>query len=235
MAIAMSEEKNILVVDDEPAILDMVEFAIKRTGFGITLAHDSMEAMNFIADRQPDLILLDWMLPDISGVDLARRLKREELTRAIPIIMLTARVEESDKLKGFEVGVDDYVTKPFSPRELIARINAVLRRSEPLVEKDAITVSGLELDPVTHRVQSEGENIHLGPTEFRLLQFFMGHPERVYTRSQLLDRVWGQNVYIEERTVDVHIRRLRKELSMYGYDKLIQTVRGAGYRFSVQE
>jgi len=234
MAIKMSEEKNILVVDDEPAILDMVEFAIKRTGFTVTLAQDSMQAMNYIADRPPDLILLDWMLPDISGVDLARRLKREELTRAIPIIMLTARAEEGDKLKGFEIGVDDYVTKPFSTRELIARINAVLRRSEPPGENDAITVSGLELDPTTHRVHSDGEKIHLGPTEFRLLQFFMTHPERVYTRSQLLDRVWGQNVYIEDRTVDVHIRRLRKELSMHGCDKLIQTVRGAGYRFSVQ-
>jgi two-component system phosphate regulon response regulator PhoB len=149
--------------------------------------------------------------------------------------MLTARVEEGDKLRGFEVGVDDYVTKPFSTRELIARIYAVLRRSEPVNGNDAILVSGLELDPTTHRVQSEGESIHLGPTEFRLLQFFMTHPERVYSRSQLLDRVWGQNVYIEERTVDVHIRRLRKELSMHGFDKLIQTVRGAGYRFSAQE
>ena len=231
----MSDVKNILVVDDEPAILDMVEFAIKRTGFSITLAQDSMQAMNYIAEKQPDLILLDWMLPDISGVDLARRLKQDELTRAIPIIMLTARVEEGDKLRGFEVGVDDYVTKPFSTRELIARIYAVLRRSEPVNENDAILVSGLELDPSTHRVQSEGESIHLGPTEFRLLQFFMTHPERVYSRSQLLDRVWGQNVYIEERTVDVHIRRLRKELSMHGFDKLIQTVRGAGYRFSAQE
>lgn len=231
----MSEDKNILVVDDEPAILDMVEFAIKRTGFTIRLAQDSMQAMNVIAEKQPDLILLDWMLPDISGVDLARRLKQDELTRAIPIIMLTARVDEGDKLRGFEVGVDDYVTKPFSTRELIARIYAVLRRSEPVNDNAAIIVSGLELDPTTHRVQSEGESIHLGPTEFRLLQFFMTHPERVYSRSQLLDRVWGQNVYIEERTVDVHIRRLRKELSMHGFDKLIQTVRGAGYRFSAQE
>lgn len=235
MAMLMSEDKNILVVDDEPAILDMVEFAIKRAGYNITLAQDSMQAMNHIADKQPDLILLDWMLPDISGVDLARRLKRDELTRTIPIIMLTARVEESDKLKGFEVGVDDYVTKPFSPRELIARMQAVLRRSEPPAENDIIAVSGLELDPVTHRVVSDGEKVHLGPTEYRLLQFFMVHPERVYTRTQLLDRVWGQNVYIEERTVDVHIRRLRKELSRHGYDKLIQTVRGAGYRFSEQE
>ena len=231
----MSENKTILVVDDEPAILEMVEFAIRNTGFKTILAQDSMQAMSLIAESKPDLILLDWMLPVISGVDLARRLKSEDLTRHIPIIMLTARAEEGDKLRGFEVGVDDYVTKPFSTRELIARINAVLRRVDPKQEDEALEVDGLKLDPVTHRAYAGEDTIQLGPTEFRLLQFFMTHPERVYSREQLLDRVWGQNVYIEERTVDVHIRRLRKELSRYSCDKMVQTVRGAGYRFSVQE
>ena len=230
----MSEEKQILVVDDEPAILDMVEFALKRTGFRLVLAEDSMQAMSRITESKPDLILLDWMLPDISGVDLARRLKRDDLSKTIPIIMLTARAEEGDKLRGFEVGVDDYVTKPFSTRELIARINAVLRRVEPQQDDASLCMQGLELDPATHRVGFEGERVSLGPTEFRLLHFFMTHPERVYSREQLLDRVWGQNVYIEERTVDVHIRRLRKELSTHGCDRMIQTVRGAGYRFSSQ-
>jgi len=231
----MSEDKTILVVDDEPAILDMVEFAIKRTGFKTILAQDAMQAMNQIAESKPDLILLDWMLPDISGVDLARRLKGDELTLHIPIIMLTARAEEGDKLRGFDVGVDDYITKPFSTRELIARINAVLRRVDPKQEDEVLVIAGLRLDPITHRAYAGDDAVQLGPTEFRLLQFFMTHPERVYSREQLLDRVWGQNVYIEERTVDVHIRRLRKELSRYSCDKMVQTVRGAGYRFSVQE
>ncbi len=228
----MSDEKYILVVDDEPAILDMVEFALKRSGFKLVMAADSMQAMNCISESKPDLILLDWMLPDISGIDLARRLKRDDLSQSIPIIMLTARAEEGDKLRGFEIGVDDYVTKPFSTRELIARINAVLRRVDPQHEESTITMQGLELDPVTHRVGFDGDAVKLGPTEFKLLHFFMTHPERVYSREQLLDRVWGQNVYIEERTVDVHIRRLRKELSTHGCDRMIQTVRGAGYRFS---
>jgi len=230
----MSDEKTILVVDDEPAILDMVEFALKRKNFRIRLAEDSMQAMNLVAESKPDLILLDWMLPDISGVDLARRLKKDDLTKDIPIIMITAKAEEGDKLRGFDVGVDDYVTKPFSTHELIARINAVLRRATPDKADAGIEVAGLLLDSVTHRVQANGAQIELGPTEFRLLQFFMTHPERVYSREQLLDRVWGQNVYIEERTVDVHIRRLRKELVVHGYDKMVQTVRGAGYRFSEQ-
>ena len=230
----MSEEKTILVVDDEPAIRDMVEFALKRKNFRIRLAEDSMQAMNLITESTPDLILLDWMLPDISGVDLARRLKKNDLTSNIPIIMITARAEERDKLKGFDVGVDDYVTKPFSTHELVARINAVLRRAVPEKTEENIEINGLNLDPVTHRVNAKGSAVELGPTEFRLLQFFMTHPERVYSREQLLDRVWGQNVYIEERTVDVHIRRLRKELAAHGYDQMIQTVRGAGYRFSEQ-
>lgn len=230
----MIDEKYILVVDDEPAILDMVEFALKRQDFRTKLVVNAMQAMNAISETPPDLILLDWMLPDLSGVDLAHRLKRDDLTKLIPIIMITARAEEGDKLRGFDVGVDDYVTKPFSPRELIARINAVLRRIEPETIDQNIDVEGLNLDPVTHRVNANGSVVELGPTEFRLLQFFMTHTERVYSREQLLDRVWGQNVYIEDRTVDVHIRRLRKVLSEYGYDKMIQTVRGSGYRFSKQ-
>lgn len=228
----MSENKVILVVDDEPAILEMVEFSLRRSGFKILIAEDSLQAMNQLAEKKPDLILLDWMLPDISGVDLARRWKTDDLTRAIPIIMLTAKAEEGDKLRGFEIGVDDYVTKPFSTRELVARINAVLRRTEPEQKDQPISSQGLELNPSTHRVTFQDQTIHLGPTEFKLLHFFMTHPERVYSREQLLDRVWGQNVYIEERTVDVHIRRLRKELASYECDRMIQTVRGAGYRFS---
>ena len=230
----MSDDKVILVVDDEPAILEMVEFALRRSGFKILNAADAMQAMNQLTDKRPDLILLDWMLPDISGIDLTRRLKANDLTRAIPIIMLTAKADEGDKLRGFELGVDDYVTKPFSTRELIARINAVLRRNEPEQKDEPISSQGLELNPSTHRVTYLDDAIHLGPTEFKLLHFFMTHPERVYSREQLLDRVWGQNVYIEERTVDVHIRRLRKELAAYDCDKMIQTVRGAGYRFSVK-
>ncbi|HEY9149742.1 MAG TPA: phosphate regulon transcriptional regulator PhoB, partial [Gammaproteobacteria bacterium] len=184
--------------------------------------------------RAPDLILLDWMLPGISGVDLARRLKREELTRNIPIIMLTAKGEEADRIRGLDVGADDYVVKPFSPRELVARIHAVLRRVSPETPEPVLEVDGLVLDSVGHRVSAKGQRLEMGPTEFRLLHFFMTHPDRVYSREQLLDRVWGRNVYVEERTVDVHIRRLRKAIEARGHDKLIQTVRGAGYRFSTR-
>jgi two-component system phosphate regulon response regulator PhoB len=230
----MSAEKNILIVEDEAAIREMVDFALRRAGFNTLHAGNGREALDIIANQKPDMVLLDWMLPDLAGIDIARRLKREELTRDVPIIMLTAKAEEHDKLKGFDVGVDDYVTKPFSPRELVARINAVLRRGETQVQDQRINIAGLELDPSSHRVQIQGAPVALGPTEFRLLHFFITHPERVYSRTQLLDHVWGQNVYIEERTVDVHIRRLRKELSTQNYDKMIQTVRGAGYRFSTQ-
>ncbi len=230
----MPNKKRIMIVDDEPAIREMVGFALERADFELVEAADAHEALTQIADRAPALILLDWMLPDLSGVDLARRLKRDEVTAGIPIIMLTARSEENDKIRGLEVGADDYVTKPFSPRELVARINAVLRRAEPQAEESAIEVDGLSLDPASHSVLARGRPLELGPTEFRLLHFFMAHPERVYSRGQLLDRVWGQNVYIEERTVDVHIRRLRKALSICDYDQMIQTVRGAGYRFSAR-
>lgn len=230
----MTAHRNILIVDDEAAIREMVSFALTRAGFDVEEAADGQEAMTKVADCAPTLILLDWMLPDVSGVDVARRLKKDEISARIPIIMLTARSEENDKIRGLEVGADDYVTKPFSPRELVARINAVLRRIEPEAEGGTVAQGDLQLDPASHRVSAKGSALELGPTEYRLLQFFMTHPERVYTRSQLLDRVWGQNVYIEERTVDVHIRRLRKALADHDCDKLIQTVRGAGYRFSTQ-
>jgi two-component system phosphate regulon response regulator PhoB len=225
--------KDILIVEDEAPIREMVGVAISRAGFDLREAADAREAEVMIADRIPDLILLDWMLPGVSGIDLARRLRREDATREVPIIVLTARGEEEDKVKGLEVGADDYVTKPFSPRELVARIRAVLRRTSPEGEDERIEAEDLVLDTAGHRVTVRSQEVHLGPTEFRLLRFFMTHPDRVYSRSQLLDRVWGGNVYIEERTVDVHIRRLRKALEPFGYDRLLQTVRGSGYRFSV--
>ncbi|MGC8730944.1 MAG: phosphate regulon transcriptional regulator PhoB, partial [Halothiobacillaceae bacterium] len=189
-------------------------------------------AFECLARQVPDLILLDWMLPGASGLELARRLKKDELTRDVPIIMLTARGEEEDKVTGLEAGADDYITKPFSPRELLARIKAVLRRATPEGESTVIRIDGLELDTGGHRVTAQGQSLEMGPTEFRLLEFFMTHPERVYSRGQLLDRVWGRNSFVEERTVDVHILRLRKALAPSGHDAMIQTVRGAGYRFS---
>ncbi|WP_297528600.1 phosphate regulon transcriptional regulator PhoB [Thiohalobacter sp.] len=225
---------TILIVEDEAAIRDMVRFALERAEFETREAGDAAAAQVAIADQPPDLILLDWMLPDLSGIDLARRLRKDELTRDIPVIMLTARGEEEDKIRGLEVGADDYITKPFSPRELVARIRAVLRRVRGEGGERPIEIEGLILDPVGHRVSAHGEPLEMGPTEFRLLHFFMAHPERVFSRSRLLDSVWGRNVYVEERTVDVHIRRLRKALAPHGHDRLIQTVRGAGYRFSRQ-
>ena len=225
---------NILLVEDEPAIQQMVAMALRKAGYDVAMASDATEAQIQIAGQLPDLMLLDWMLPGISGVEYARQLKKNELTREVPIIMLTARGEESDKIRGFDSGADDYVTKPFSPRELVARINAVLRRASPHVAAEVIELGGLRLDAAGHRVTVQDEVLPMGPTEYRLLHFFMTHPERVYTRGQLLDRVWGGDVYVEERTVDVHILRLRKVLAAHGYERLIQTVRGAGYRFSMQ-
>ena len=221
-----------LVVEDETAIRDMIAFALKRAGIAPMLAEDARAAQMAIADRLPDLILLDWMLPGTSGLELARRLRREDLTREIPIIMLTARGEEDDRVLGLDAGVDDYIVKPFSTRELIARIRAVLRRTQPHGEGQTISLGGLTLDTLSHRVFAQEKPVQLGPTEYRLLAFFMSHPERVYTRSQLLDNVWGSGVYVEERTVDVHIRRMRKCLEPCGLEEYIQTVRGAGYRFS---
>lgn len=225
-------EQRVLVVEDEPAIRDMIAFALKRASLVPMLAEDARKAQHLIAERLPDLILLDWMLPGTSGLELARRLRREDLTREIPIIMLTARGEEDDRVIGLDAGVDDYVVKPFSTRELIARIRAVLRRTQPHGEGQTVSLGGLTLDTLSHRVFAGDRPVQLGPTEYRLLAFFMTHPERVYTRGQLLDNVWGSGVYVEERTVDVHIRRLRKCLEPFGLEAYVQTVRGAGYRFS---
>ena len=226
--------RRILIVEDEQPIREMVMFALASAGYEAQEAADSRQAQTVIAERLPDLLLLDWMLPGISGIDFARRLQKEELTRELPIIMLTARAEEEDKVQGLESGADDYITKPFSPRELVARIRAVLRRGGPAAEGEVLRANGLALDLASHRVSSGETLLDMGPTEYRLLEFFMSHPERVYSRGQLLDRVWGGTVYVEERTVDVHIRRLRKALEPHGHDALIQTVRGAGYRFSTR-
>ncbi len=226
--------KQVLIVEDERPIREMVSFSLKRAGFEVREAEDSRSARASLADRRPDLVLIDWMLPDMSGLELTRAIKRDRETRALPIIMLTARAEEGDKVAGLEGGADDYVTKPFSPRELVARINAVLRRAAPNGDGELIAVEGLALDQASHRVLVGERTVPLGPTEYRMLEFFMTHPERVYTRDQLLDRVWGGNVYVEERTIDVHIRRLRKALEEFGYDRLVQTVRGSGYRFSAR-
>jgi two-component system phosphate regulon response regulator PhoB len=226
-------EKRILIVEDEQAIRDMVAFGLKRAGFVPLEAEDCASARTIIADARPDLILLDWMLPDISGLEFSRSLKKEPATKDLPVIMLTARAAEDDMVRGLEGGADDYITKPFSSRELVARINAVLRRTAGAGE-EAIEVQGLRLNPASHRVTAKDRELSLGPTEYRLLKFFITHPERVYSRNQLLDQVWGGNVYVEERTVDVHIRRLRKALEPEGLDRLIQTVRGAGYRFSAE-
>ena len=224
--------KSILLVEDEAAIREMVQHALSRAGFEIRAVPDAAHADRAIEQSVPDLILLDWMLPGVSGLEFARRLRRGSATRNIPLIMLTAKGEEGDRLSGFEAGVDDYVVKPFSVKELVARIGAVLKRITPVGDEAPIEIGGLRLDPVSHRITGRGETIRIGPTEFRMLRFFMSHPERVFTRSQLLDGVWGRSIYIEERTVDVHIRRLRKALSGHGFDRFVQTVHGTGYRFS---
>ncbi|HFD92706.1 MAG TPA: phosphate regulon transcriptional regulatory protein PhoB [Gammaproteobacteria bacterium] len=222
---------RILFIEDEPAIREMVELALTRAGYEVASAQDARSAQACLSEQYPDLILLDWMLPDTSGLDLARRLRRDKQTRSIPIIMLTARDAESDMILGLESGADDYMTKPFSPRELVARIKALLRRSVPHSADETIEHHGLRLDTASQRLSADGEEIKLGPTEYRLIRFFMAHPERVYSRAQLLDHVWGQTTYVEERTVDVHIRRLRKALEPSGRASFIETVRGSGYRF----
>ncbi len=226
-------QKQILIVEDEPAIRDMIAFALRKAGMEPIHAADARAAQVAIGDQIPDLILLDWMLPGMSGIEFARRLRRDELTRDVPIIMLTARGEETDRVNGLDAGVDDYVVKPFSARELIARIRAVMRRTHGEDGEGVIELGGLRIDSAAHRVFAGNESVAIGPTEYRLLHFFMTHAERVYSRSQLLDHVWGGGVYVEERTVDVHIRRLRVTLAAHGRDALVQTVRGAGYRFSV--
>ncbi len=225
---------NILLVEDEPGIQELLKFNLTQAGHQVTTTGDAEQALKFLKSTLPDVILLDWMLPGMSGIDLCRRLRSDERYQPIPIIMLTARGEERDKVLGLDTGADDYITKPFSPRELVSRIKAVLRRRAPQMTDEPVEVNGLRLDPTRHRVQGSGRALDLGPTEFRLLHFFMTHPERVYSRTQLLDQVWGDDVFVEERTVDVHIRRLRLGLEPTGHNELIQTVRGSGYRFSVE-
>jgi two-component system phosphate regulon response regulator PhoB len=226
---------KILIIEDEQAIREMVCLALRQAGFECLQAGDVAAARPLLRETPPDLILLDWMLPGVSGIDFARQLRDDRATREIPVIMLTARAQEDDRIRGLDTGADDYLTKPFSTRELIARIRALLRRTAPQTTEVAVEIQGLTLDPVTHRVQAAGQGVDLGPMEFRLLHFFMSHPERVHSRTSILDKVWGTNVYVEERTVDVHIRRLRKALTPSGHENLIQTVRGSGYRLSSQE
>jgi two-component system phosphate regulon response regulator PhoB len=224
-------QSNILVVEDEPAIQELIAVNLEHAGHSVTRTSSAEQAEDEIRRALPDVVVLDWMLPGQSGVALARRLRADSRTRDLPIIVLTARVAEQDKVAGLEAGADDYITKPFSPKELLARIKAVLRRRAPQLTDDRLQVAGLVLNPATHRVTGNDEVINLGPTEFRILHFFMSHTERVYSRTQLLDEVWGDHVFVEERTVDVHIRRLRMALSVSGHDALVETVRGAGYRF----
>jgi two-component system phosphate regulon response regulator PhoB len=222
---------TVLLVEDEPDIRDMLNFALTRAGFQVLESDTAEDAMRKLDGRLPSLLIIDWMLPGMSGVDLARRLRLDAHTANLPMIMLTARGEETDKLKSFDSGIDDYIVKPFSPRELIARVKALLRRAgspeDGIVESD-----GIRMDLNAHQVTINGERAKLGPTEFRLLELFLSNPDRAFDRSQLLDRVWGRSVYVEERTVDVHVLRLRKALKPYGLDRLIETVRGVGYRFS---
>lgn len=224
---------NILVVEDEEAIREMLIMALGQNDLNVTAVASAELALQTLADKAMDLLVLDWMLPGISGVELARRLKNDPHYKQLPIILLTARGEEADKIRGLEIGADDYMTKPFSPKELVARIKAVMRRSGKLNESGQISVDSIVLDPEQHRLSIDGKTLEISPTEFKLMQFFMSNPDKVYSRTHLLDQVWGRSVYIEERTVDVHIRRLRKILAEYGREDLIQTVRGFGYRFSI--
>jgi two-component system phosphate regulon response regulator PhoB len=226
---------RILVVEDEDAIRAMLMMVLEQAGFCPVAAADVQEAQKVLSESLPDLILLDWMLPGISGVEWARRLKKESNYRDIGIILLTARGEEEDKVRGLEIGADDYMTKPFSPKELVARIRAVLRRTGKLQGASTVVLGDLVLDTEQHRLSIGNQQLEVSPTEFRLMLFFMTHPNKVYSRSQLLDQVWGRSVYIEERTIDVHIRRLRKILAEHNREELVQTVRGFGYRFSLIE
>lgn len=224
---------TVLLVEDETDIREMLTFSLERAGFDVVPAETAEQALELLDGPSPALVIIDWMLPGMSGVELARRLRRDALTRELPLLMLTARGEEADKLKSFDAGIDDYMTKPFSPRELIARIKALLRRSgEP--EDGVLALGRLTLDTRGHQVAVGEERVHMGPTEFRLLELLMRNPERAFDRSQLLDRVWGRNVYVEERTVDVHVLRLRRALSPFGMEKSVETVRGVGYRLAPQ-
>lgn len=227
-------DKTILIVDDEAAIREMIRVGLELAGYECLEAADAQSAHAAILDERPDLVLLDWMMPQTSGIELLRRLRRDDVGSDVPVIMLTAKDDEDNRVQGLDVGADDYITKPFSTRELLARIKALLRRAQGGEEDEAIVVDGLKLDPASHRVFAGETPLQMGPTEYKLLKFFMTHQERAYSRGQLLDQVWGANVYVEERTVDVHIRRLRKALQtdLRDFGDLIQTVRGTGYRFS---
>jgi two-component system phosphate regulon response regulator PhoB len=222
---------SILVVEDEPAIQELISVNLARDGHEVRRAASAAEAFRAVAETLPDVILLDWMLPDTPGPAITRRLRADARTREVPIIMLTARAGEEDKVAGLESGADDYITKPFSPRELEARIQAVLRRRTPQLSREAVEIEGLVVNPATREVIGNGKPLRMGPSEFELLHFFMTHTDRVHTRTQILDQVWGDHVFIEDRTVDVHIRRLRDALSASGHDDLVETVRGVGYRF----
>ena len=228
-AAGVTTKPHILVVEDESALVEMLRYNLEKEGFRVSAATDGEEALTAVSEQSPDLVILDWMLPLVSGLEICRQLRRKPETRELPIIMLTARGEESDRVRGLEIGADDYVSKPFSPSELIARVRAVLRRSRPSASDDLLTYAGVVMDLVSHRVLRDGRPIHLGPTEFRLLRFFLERPGRVYSREQLLDAVWGRDIYVEARTVDVHIRRLRKALNGTKDADLIRTVRSAGY------
>jgi two-component system phosphate regulon response regulator PhoB len=231
----MTLKPNILIVEDEAALVAMLRYNLEREGFRVAEASDGEEALLSVAENKPDLILLDWMLPHLSGIDFCRQLRRGAGTRDIPIIIVTARGEESDKIRGLNTGADDYVTKPFSPQELVARVRAVLRRSRPALGDAVLRHGGLSMDLAAHRVRRNGRDVHLGPTEFRLLRHFLEHPGRVFSREQLLDAVWGRDVEVELRTVDVHIRRLRQALNAAGERDAIRTVRSAGYALSEEE
>jgi len=228
-------QPNVLIVEDEPPLVELLSYNLEKAGFQIHIARDGEEAVLAVEERKPDLILLDWMLPYVSGIEICRRIRRNPETRNVPIIILTARGEEDDRIRGLEAGADDYVVKPFSPSELVARVRAVLRRTRPAFDKDSLTYGDITMDLTTHRVSRNDEPVDLGPTEFRLLRFMMEHPGRVFSREQLLDSVWGHDTYIEPRTVDVHIRRLRKAMNLPGTTDLIRTVRSAGYALDLKE
>ena len=220
---------SILIVEDEPALVDLLRYNLEANGFEVRASMDGDEALMMVDERLPDLIVLDWMLPSVSGIEICRQLRRKTATRQVPIILLTARTEESDRIRGLESGADDYVTKPFSPTELLARVRAVLRRSRPALSDEGLSYADVVMDLSAHRVMRNGSEVHLGPTEFRLLRHFLENPGRVFSREQILDAVWGRDIYIEQRTVDVHIRRLRKALNANGGKDMIRTVRSAGY------
>ena len=230
----MKKMPMVLIVEDEPAIAELIAVNLRHNGFQPVWAEDGVSAQRELDAVLPEVILLDWMLPGASGLSLARKWRADSRTRGVPILMLTARGDEPDKVAGLDAGADDYITKPFSPKELVARIKAVMRRISPMAVEEVIEMQGLSLDPSSHRVMTGDSPLDMGPTEFKLLHFFMTHPERVYSREQLLNHVWGTNVYVEDRTVDVHIRRLRKALEHSGHDRMVQTVRGTGYRFSAR-